>query len=78
MRFTLFDRRKKLVISVLISFISKSVYGSKVYTTLGISNRAKKNYYVKNSLQQLYHFCLIIDEVSMINLSLLASIDIQL
>lgn len=51
MRFTLFDRRKELVISVFISFISKSVYGSTVYTTLGISNRAKKNYYVKNSLQ---------------------------
>lgn len=78
MEFTLLNKKKELVISTLISSTTNGITRSIVYITLRVNNRAKKNYQVKNSVQWLYHSCLIIDEINMINLPLLILIDTQL
>ena len=77
-KFTLLGKRKKLVISALTSFAANEIGKNIVYTTLKVSNRIKKNHWVKISVQWLYCFYLIIDEVSIIDFLLLISIDIQL
>lgn len=73
--FTLLGRKKRLVISTLIDFVINSDCKSIVYIVLRVNNKVKKNYQVKNNMQQLYYSCLLIDKVNMINLPLLASID---
>lgn len=78
MGFTLFDRKKELVIFTFICFVPNGYGASIVYTALGVNNRVKKNYQVKNSVQWLYRSCLIIYGVNIIDLLLLISIDTQL
>lgn len=51
MGFTLLSRRKELVISTPTSFAANRIGGSTVHTTLGVSNKARKNYQVKTSAQ---------------------------
>ncbi len=78
MGFTLLGRRKELVISAPTGSAANVIGRSTVHTALGVNNRAGKNYQVKINSQWLYRSSLIIDEVSMIDLKLLTSMDKQL
>ncbi len=51
MGFILLSRRKELVISAPTGSAANGIGGSTVHTTLGINNRAGKNYQAKNHAQ---------------------------
>ncbi len=74
----LLSRKKELRISASTGSAVNGIGGSTVYTALGINNRAEKNYQAKSNAQWLNRSSLIIDEVNMIDLKLLTSIDKQL
>lgn len=76
--FTLLSRRKELVISAPTGSVADGIRGSTIYTALGINTRAGKVFVVKANTLWSQRSLLIVDEVSMIDLKLLTSIDKQL
>ena len=70
MRFTLLDKKKELI-STITDSVANGTGKDTVYTVLIVNNRVIKDYQVKSNMQWLYPFCLIIDEISIIDLSLL-------
>ena len=78
MGFTLFGRRRKLIISTPTNSIANDVSKSTVYTIIGISSWARKNYQIKVHTKWLYHSFSIINKISIIGLKLLTSMDKQI
>lgn len=78
MDFIILSRRKDLVISMPIDSAANSIGRSTTDNTLGINNWVGKNYQAKNNAKYLYYSALIIDEMSIIDLKLLKSIEKQL
>lgn len=72
--FALHNKRKKLVVSMLISFIVNGIDRSIVYITLAMNNQVGKNQEIKINIQELYHSFLVIDNRSIIDLKLFISI----
>ena len=58
--FTLFDKKKKLVLFAFTNFAANKIGRSTIYTAIRVDNRAKKNYQVKTFIQWLYCLCGII------------------
>ncbi len=78
MGFILLNRRNKLMISVLTGCAAKGIGRSMVHTALSISTCKAKSLYTNISGIWIHQSLLIINELSMIQLKLLAQIDKQL
>lgn len=78
MVFTFVDKQRELVISVPTSCAADSIRGNTIHTTLEIITRVEKDFVIKVNMLWLQRSSLIIDEVSIIDLKLLTSIDRQL
>ncbi|WP_375449089.1 AAA family ATPase [uncultured Nostoc sp.] len=77
MGFTLLDRRNELMLSAPTGYAAEGIGGSTVHTALSISTRNIKSSSTNVSAIWTHQFLLIIDELSIIPLGLLATMDKQ-